>query len=227
MLAGDLKGWYYPQNPNDRPGWDGSWSSSGVYNFYAPDRDKRLDSVMRMAVPVLVPENSYLRFEHGFAFDKDARRRYDGGIVEVKTNGGEWRGVKAFFTHGGYNGTLATGRGNPLGGRRAYTGDSRGWWESRVDLSAFAGELLKVRFRMGSDRSFGGRGWYIDDIRIYTCAADSDAPTATVTINGGDASTSDPRVTVALAYEDATTWVDKMRISSSWKTTASGLLRRA
>ena len=64
-------------------------------------------------------------------------------------------------------GTIATGRGNPLAGKRAFTGNSRGWAKARLDLSRFAGSSVKVRFRMGSDRKVGGRGWYVDDIRIY------------------------------------------------------------
>ena len=33
-----------------------------------------------------------------------------------------------------------------------------------------------TRFRSVSDRRFGGRGWYIDDVRIYSCAIDEDLP---------------------------------------------------
>lgn len=173
-IVGKKKGWFYPQNPNDIPAWDGSWSSSGKTNFYAPDRGTRSDSTMRMREPVELPQGAVLRFEHGYSFDKDAKRRYDGGLLEVKVDGGPWRGVGGQFTHGGYNGKLAGKKGNPLAGRRAFTGDSHGWSHARVDLSRYAGKRIKLRFRMGSDRSVGGRGWYIDDIRIYRCANDNE-----------------------------------------------------
>ena len=190
-LVGTKKGWYYPQNPNGSPGWDGTWASSGKVNFYAPDRSSRSDATMRMSVPVVLPPKAYLRFGHGYSFDKDAKRRYDGAIVEIKVDGGPWRGVANLFTHGGYNGRIAGNHGNPLAGRRAWTGNSHGWSKARIDLSRFAGSRLKVRFRTASDRAIGGRGWYVDDVRIYTCTNDADKPTGTLAINGDEATTAD------------------------------------
>jgi hypothetical protein len=184
-----------------------------------------VDSTMRMATAVELPPNAFLRFAHGYGFDKDARRRYDGGVVEIQVDGGPWRGVGALFTHGRYNGTIAKGTGNPLAGQRAFTGNSRGWSKARVSLARFAGKRVKVRFRMASDRRVGSRGWYIDDIRIYTCAADGDKPTATLTIDGGAESTAERRVLVTLDYADATTWVSHIRVSSSPKVKGGTLLK--
>ena len=55
-LAGTRKGWYYPQNPNDDPAWDGTWASSGQTNFYAPDLGVRSDTVIQIRQPVKLPE---------------------------------------------------------------------------------------------------------------------------------------------------------------------------
>ena len=82
-----------------------------------------------------LPERAYLRFEHGYSFDADWRRRYDGGVVEIKVGGGRWRGVASLFTHGGYSGRIARGTGNPLAGQRAFTANSRGWSSARVNLA--------------------------------------------------------------------------------------------
>jgi hypothetical protein len=171
--------------------------------------------MMRLRDAVELPPGAYLRFGHGYSFDKDARRRYDGGIVEIKVDGESWRGVGGLFTHGGYNGRIAKGTGNPLGGTRAWTGNSHGWSKARIELSRFAGSRIKVRFRSASDRSVGGRGWYIDDVRIYTCADDDDAPSGTLTIDGGAATTSDPQVALSFTWSDASTWVTKLRVSGS------------
>ena len=130
------------------------------------------------------------------------------------------------FTHGQYNGNIARGTGNPIAGRRAWVGDSRGWAAVRIDLSRFAGSRLKVRFRMASDRSVGGRGWYIDDVRIYTCANDRDKPTGSILIDGGAETTADPRVTLGLTWDDRTTWVTKVRLSGSPKMNDAGTLLR-
>ena len=224
--VGSRKGWFWPQNPNDSPGWDGTWASSGKTNFYAPDRGRRSDATMRMTQALTLPRNAYLRFGHGYSFDKDAKRRYDGGVVEIKVDGGPWRGVATLFTHGKYNGTLAKGTGNPLAGKRAFTGNSRGWATARISLAKFAGSRLKVRFRAVSDRNTGGRGWYVDDVRIYSCARDDDRPTGSLTIDGGATTTSDAKVELGLEWEDASTWVSKVRLSASPKVTTTGLLKK-
>jgi hypothetical protein len=221
---GTKRGWFWPQNPNNQPGWDGTWGS-GKVNLYAPDHGTRMDSTMRMATAVELPPNAFLRFGHGYGFDKDARRRYDGGVVEIKVGEGPWRGVGALFTHGRYNGTIAKGTGNPLAGQRAFTGDSKGWAKARVSLAKFAGKPVKVRFRMASDRQGGSRGWYIDDIRIYTCAADRDRPSGAMVIDGGAATTPDRKVLVSLTYSDPTTWVSHVRVSSSPRVKGGKLLK--
>jgi Zn-dependent metalloprotease len=219
---GSKKGWFWPQNPNDQAGWDGTWASNGKTNFYAPDYGTRMDSTMRMTEAVVLPAGAYLRFGHGYSFDKDAKRRYDGGIVEIKVGDAPWRGLGGLFTHGKYNGTIAKGYGNPLAGKRAFSGNSRGWAGARVDLSPFAGKSVKVRFRMASDRQVGSRGWYIDDIRIYACGSDRDKPSGSMSIDGGAATSGDRKVSVELSYDDATTWVTKMRVSGSPKMAGGG-----
>jgi hypothetical protein len=168
-FVGRARGWYYPPNPNNDRTWDGTWASSGDKNLYGVDQARRSDTVMRLVPPIAdLPAGAFLRFEHGYSFDRGSKR-FDGGLVEIRLDGGSWRGVDTLFTHGGYNGRIASGTGNPLRGRGAFTGESHGYGASRIDLSAFAGQTLELRFRIGTDRSGGGYGWYIDDLRIYTC----------------------------------------------------------
>ncbi len=114
------------------------------------------------------------------------------------------------------------GYGNPLAGKRAFTGNSRGWAKARIDLSRFAGRTVKVRFRMASDRQGGSRGWYIDDVRIYTCARDRDKPSGAMVIDGGATTTLDSTVSLALEHSDPTTWVSEIRVSNSPKMDRGG-----
>ena len=72
-------------------------------------------TVMRLRTARQLPERAFLRFEHGYSFDADPRRRYDGGVVEIKVGGGQWRGVASRFTHGGYNGRIAAGQFTEFG----------------------------------------------------------------------------------------------------------------
>lgn len=223
-LIGARRGWYYPQNPNHDPKWDGTWASSGRHNFYGADFGVRSDVVIQLRSPVQVPPGAFLRFEHGYSFDADGSGRYDGGVVEARIDGGPWRSLEAQFTHGGYNGQIARGQGSPLAGRRAFTGDSHGWSSARVDLKPFAGQWLRLRFRVASDRAVSGLGWYVDDIRVYTCAADTDKPNGSLTINGGAQATSDANVSLSIAYADVTTWVTELRVSGDPGLGPEGLL---
>jgi hypothetical protein len=109
---------------------------------------------------------------------------YDGGVVEYSSNGGaDWNDVGALFTHNGYNATLSPSFGNLLGGRSAFGDISKGYTSSRVDLSSLAGQSVRFRFRIGTDNVIDDLGWFIDDIRIYTCGgtANNTAPTISAT----------------------------------------------
>jgi hypothetical protein len=136
-------------------------------------------------------------------------------VVEISVDGGRWRDIGGRFINSGYTGTIATGRGNPLRGRKAFVGISRGWGASRADLSDLAGKQVRIRFRVGTDDRHGSYGWYIDDIRIYRCVKDGDDPTGTVTIGSGAALVKQKTQTLTITGQDATTGVNRMRVSNS------------
>jgi len=66
----------------------------------------------------------------------------------------------------------------PLKGRQAFGGESNGYFSSRLDLSSLAGQNVRFRFRIGTDSAYGAYGWFIDDVRIYTCGAQANTPPA-------------------------------------------------
>ncbi len=45
-----------------------------------------------------------------------------------------------------------------------------------VDVSSYAGQIVKFRFRLGSDSSVSREGWYIDDVKVQSCAWSSVVP---------------------------------------------------
>ena len=125
-----------------------------------------------MTVDVSLPAGSqaFLHFNHAYMFEDTGSTKYDGGVLEVSTNGGgTWSDAGPRFTHNGYNGTLSTCCNNPLGGRQAFGGESNGYLSSRVNLSSLAGQQVRFRFRIGTDSLVDDFGWFIDDIGIYTC----------------------------------------------------------
>jgi hypothetical protein len=82
-----------------------------------------------------------------------------------------------------YNGELSTAFFNPIAGRPAWTGNSGGFVSSFVSLPSSArGHNVVLRFRLGTDCSGAGVGWYIDSISIAYYVSDATpTPTATAT----------------------------------------------
>jgi len=90
-------------------------------------------------------------------------------VLEYQTvSGGAWTDASALFTHNGYNGTIDACCSNPLAGRSAFVDDGQGLGSSRLSLGSGGGNI-RFRFRKGTDTSAYDRGWFIDDVRIYTC----------------------------------------------------------
>jgi hypothetical protein len=63
-----------------------------------------------------------------------------------------------------------------MAGESAFTGSDGGavtgsWVQSQVDLTglAGAGDNIELRLEMGLDGCNGLVGWYVDDLRIYSC----------------------------------------------------------
>lgn len=158
---------------------DATYATSGNYSIWSIDIGETSDTYIALNRDVQVPTTGtiYLHFKHAFGFEASlaGTYRYDGGVVEYSTNGGaSWNDAISLFDYNGYNGTLATGYGNPLAGRQAFSGDSFGYISSRLNLSPLAGQNVRFRFRLATDTVGWDYGWFIDDVRIYTCQPSSE-----------------------------------------------------
>ncbi len=185
---------YTPANVGSEP-WvttgDGAWvpnddqyatsvdKSATYHDFYGQDFASISDSALAMKNAVLIPVGAYLRFSQAYVFDYGAEYPpptgdfYDGGRVEYTTDGTTWNDLGPLITDNGYNGTLSSSYGNPLGGQRAFSGNSAGYYASRADLSTLAGQSVKFRWRIVTDSSSNDLGWLLDDIAVYSCTTPS------------------------------------------------------
>ncbi len=190
-------------------GGDARWSTSALYGFPAPgdpsappwhlwgqDLARTADRRLRRASGVAIPASGrpvFLWFRHAYGFDDGSEdldptdRRYDGGLVELSADGGAWRDVTPLYLSGAPTRRLYTGDTNPLKGRVAFGAESGGYVTARLNLwgtpaLGFGGTATRVSFRLGTDSRYGGEGWYIDDVTIYTCvnAGESEPPTVGV-----------------------------------------------
>ena len=114
--------------------------------------------------------------------------QYDGGNVKISVNGGSWTLIPgSAFRFNTYTSSLKSSD-NPMGGEEAFHGTDGGtnggsWGQSQVDLSAFAsaGDTVRLRMEKGSDGCNGVIGWYVDDVRVYSCGSATPTPTPTPT----------------------------------------------
>ena len=113
-----------------------------------------------------------IAFDHRFGFETNGGVApfFDGGVIEISRDGGTtWEDIST-FRDPGYGGTLFAGSGNPLGGRRALVGRNAAFpARERLTLdlgTAFAGQTVRIRFRIATDEASGDFGWEIDNIEF-------------------------------------------------------------
>jgi large repetitive protein len=111
-----------------------------------------------------------IAFDHRHSFEADATTRYDGGMIELSTDGGAtWADVSTYAAPG-YNGTLSGCCDNPLAGRSAFTARNPSW-PSRDTVvlnvgTALAGQTIRLRFRIATDAAAGDIGWELDNVSV-------------------------------------------------------------
>jgi uncharacterized repeat protein (TIGR01451 family) len=92
---------------------------------------------------------------------------YDGGVVEVSTDGGaNWIDLKDKITQNGYTGLISGSYGSYLSGRQAFTGNNTTFAKTVVDLDSYRNQTIKLRFLMAEDNSLSAPGWYVDDVLL-------------------------------------------------------------
>ncbi|MCX7069428.1 MAG: M36 family metallopeptidase [Gammaproteobacteria bacterium] len=139
--------------------------------------------------PTATAEGAFtMSFEHYFQFEfagftgDGTPVGYDGGVIEITSDGGEtWQDVVAaggsFTSGGGYNGLVLAlsedGTFAPSGAEAPASGfvgdnfDANGGFLEPVTLTlpaSFAGKTVRLRFRLLSDISTGEFGWSIDNV---------------------------------------------------------------
>lgn len=97
-----------------------------------------------VAPPIDLPEgNTYLQFKHWYNFEQSSSgRAWDYGHVFISTDQENWAQLSRV------------------------QGQSNGWVDAEVDLSAYAGQRVYIGFNAYSDSSVQRDGWYIDDIAL-------------------------------------------------------------
>ncbi len=160
------------------PGWSHSgtndtWMLSGeqvhggAQSYYGEDlgivSDQRLESP-DMVLPSVAPVT--LQFWNWQEMEDRSGGCYDGGILEISTDGGSnWTYLPTTVMQTDpYDGPVVG-----LDDLSGWCGDPQDWLRSVVDLDAYAGQVARFRFRIGTDSSVSREGWYIDDLHVQSC----------------------------------------------------------
>ena len=134
----------------------------GVDHFEASDT--HLES------PDLVVSNTeplIFTMEHRYTFESGGGTNFDGGLIEISSDGGvTWEDIDT-YADPGYPGVINEPT-NALAGSAAFVGQSPSWPANDV-LSlnlgaALAGQTIKIRFRIATDGGAGRIGWELDNI---------------------------------------------------------------
>ncbi len=137
----------------------------GTHAIKANNSDLPCDQLLTLKDALLLDgDNPGLVFWHFFNTDDGG----DGGVVEISTDDGmTWEDLGPFMIDEPYNGTIQSDTINPLANRPGFTGFSKQYIRTIVDLTAFKDEMVKVRFRFGCNGALGGDGWYVDDVQFF------------------------------------------------------------
>jgi hypothetical protein len=130
-------------------------------------------SLVSPVIPISSP-NMQLSFSHRYTLESG----FDGGVLELSVDGGAYTDIitaGGTFVQGGYSAAISSTSGNPLGGRRAWTGAHPTTLLTVANLPAnLNGHNTRFRWRLGCDQSAAATGWFVDSVVLgivnYTCA---------------------------------------------------------
>jgi large repetitive protein len=147
----------------------------GVAMVRGPDLGyPALNALATPPIQVAAGEDFVVTLLHRYQFEADTVW-WDGGVIELSTDGGDsWVDV-AQFVDPGYDGVLTDEAANPLANRAAFSGQSAGY-PAFVPLvldfgNQLAGQTLLIRFLIGTDLAVGDIGWDLAELAVEGVAA--------------------------------------------------------
>ena len=171
---------------------DDSLSDTAPNGVFVEDISTISDVRLTSPVIAVTIDNARLSFANSY----DTESNFDGGVLEISINGGDFQDIVdagGIFISGGYNSSISGGFSSPIASRGAWSGNSGGYVTTVVDLPLAAlGNDVQLRWRFGSDSSVSGNFWAIDTIRLSEAPAppsddfgDAPAPYPTLASENG------------------------------------------
>jgi Zn-dependent metalloprotease/PKD repeat protein len=175
--------WTTVTNPHGRAGSSAFAEDPATGTCGEPGTAFTMTSPSIVLPSIAAGEKLNLRFDHLV----ETEQEWDGGNAKISVNGGPFTIVPdSAYSFNAPSRTLLTATDssgnpqntNPLAGERAFTGTDGGknfgtWGTSIIDLAAVAnaGDSIRIQFDFGFDGCAGIRGWFIDEVSVYSCPA--------------------------------------------------------
>ncbi|MBP6002072.1 MAG: carboxypeptidase regulatory-like domain-containing protein [Pyrinomonadaceae bacterium] len=152
-------------------------SVSGPKSLFSPDPNQIGLNELISPVFRVGTTNAELTFQNWYELETTflRNRLFDGSVLEIRIGSGDWQDIVAAggqFISGGYDGAIDGCCQNPLAGRQGWSGRSginpvSEFITTRVKLPATAaGQLVQLRWRVGTDIGTFREGQYIDDLQV-------------------------------------------------------------
>jgi choice-of-anchor B domain-containing protein len=148
--------------------WDivDSVAHSGDRSYFSGYNNSECLSIGTGSIQLSAGQTSMLEFWTRYGIEAG----YDGGVVQISTNGGQdWTTIAPI---GGYPNTFNNNNGNACGfanGSGAYSSSNSvnlNWSLQQFDLAAYSGQNVMLRWSFSTDQNLTVDGWWIDDIRV-------------------------------------------------------------
>jgi hypothetical protein len=159
-VSGSVDEWAIRNHRNHTTGGSNAWKlgSSFSDSNYADYQDAGL-----VSPSTYISTGAELTFwMWGDIEQSSSTSAWDGALVEISLNGGGFTQLTP--TGGGYTHT-GNGWNSWPSGTPCWSG-SFGWTRVTCDLSSYANNNVRIRFRFSSDSYVAYEGWYIDDFEI-------------------------------------------------------------
>ncbi len=144
---------------------DSAQANNGSMSWFAAEDGFYSDKSLISTWFTAESGGNILSFSLFYNLEGDATQFWDGTVLELRTEGGEWQDIGQLSTVP-YDGVLFDNNTAP--GRLAWSGDQQTWRDAQVDLgTGFTGQRIQFRFRMISDTNAvaaGAPGIWIDDL---------------------------------------------------------------
>ncbi len=158
--------WTITASPTSSPKWDATTSSfHSTPNSYTDSKTGNYVSNATVTLTTTNPINlagfsaPKLTFWTKFSIESS----WDCGVVQISNNNGaNWVTLQGQYSRPASGDGKQVPEGMPI-----YDGSLTNWVKEEINLSAYAGQSVKLRFELRTDGSVNQDGWYLDDIGIF------------------------------------------------------------